>query len=114
MNVAAKFGGLDLQVEVVVEEFNVTVNAMIRRLVAPVDQRIMAVNHLHFALVLRERDQVGVVGPKRRAGGVRVGDELIGVAPMQVTDRRRQHDDIPGGERTFKNELPHDRRVRTG
>lgn len=76
-------------------------------LVTAVDQRVLAVDRLHAGVAHTERGEVGVVLPKMRARGPDVGEELPGIAEVQVADSSRQHDNVARRLEIAEDQLAH-------
>ena len=107
MDVAAEHGRSDTEAQPFVQMLDEAVNEVIGRLVAPVDQRVFAVDRLRARVVVGEPGDIGVVLPKIGARRPHVGLELAGISPMQVAHGGGQHDDVAGGQAVAQDQLPH-------
>jgi hypothetical protein len=107
VEVAAEFSDADPQAQLLVQVFDETVEEVPRLLIAAVDERVVAVEHLHVGVIFQKRRQVRVVVPEVRAGRADVGQELAGVAAMQVTHRGGQHHDVARRLEVLEDELSH-------
>src|SRR5262249_756592 len=107
VNVAATNGRADGEREAAVQEVDITMEEMPRRLIALVNQRIMTVDHFHFAVAFGQRSNVRIVPPEFRAGRADVGDELPRIRAMEIAHGDGQHDDIARRLETPKDQLTH-------
>src|ERR1019366_26569 len=93
--------------QAIIQEFNKTVQAMVRTFVASVDQRIQTVNLFCLGIVRGQGSEVWIVLPKIGTQCPYISSKLPGIAMMQVADRRRQHDDIARRQPALQDQLPH-------
>jgi hypothetical protein len=56
MYVTTEYRGPDPESECLVQVFGKAMDEVVRRIVAPVDQRVMAVHYLHTVTILERRD----------------------------------------------------------
>lgn len=47
-------------------------------------------------ILLGKRSQIRIVVPQSHAGRSNIGEKLVGIAAVQITDRGGKHDDIAG------------------
>jgi hypothetical protein len=80
---------------------------MVGRVVAAMDQRVVAIDQGHLWIVFLERSDVRVVLPEPGARRSDIGQELAGVARVEVPHRCGEHDDIPRRLKILQNELSH-------
>src|SRR4051794_33186074 len=107
VNIAPELSRLNRQSKPAIQEFYVPVQAVVRRLIATVDQRIAAFDRLSpFCFLLQPRDE-WIVLPYFREERLHIRLELARVAPVQVPDRRRQHHDVSRRKVTFENQPSH-------
>ena len=66
-DVALEYPRLDPQTEPLAEVFNKAVDEMIRILVALVDERVIALDHFRFGIIIAQRGDVRIVLPQRWA-----------------------------------------------
>src|SRR5262245_66374221 len=78
---------------------------MVGRLIAAVNEGILAVKHAHGRILLLQGRQVGVVLPQRRAGRAYVGDKSARMALVQIANRRGEHYDVTGRAKMSEDEL---------
>ncbi len=107
VQVALEIGHADAQPELLVQVLDEAIEEVARLLVAAMDEGVVAVEHLHVGVVFRERRQVRIVVPEIRAGRADIGQELAGVAPMQVPHGGGQHHDVAGRLKVPEDELAH-------
>ena len=72
--------------------------AVIWRLIALINQRIVAIDHFHRRISWIQRREVGVVVPQLRARSPNVRNKLIGIAFMKIAHRRGEHHDVTRGK----------------
>jgi len=70
------------------------VEEVIGSLIAPIDERIVALDDAHVRVVLAQGRDVRVVLPESGTGSSHVGEEFSRMARVQVPDRSREHDDV--------------------
>ena len=87
------------------EELHVAVDEMPRPRVAPVDQRVMALDQLPRAI--RQRRQMRVMHQQRRAQRPHVDLHPGPQRPLQLPHRLRQHHHIAGRLGRFEDHAPH-------
>lgn len=107
VQVATKVGDTNPEAELLVQVLDEAIEEMAGFLVAAVDERVVAVEHLHVGVAFRQRRQVRVVAPQVRAGRADVGQELARVATMQIPHRGGQHHDVAGRLEVLEDELSH-------
>lgn len=106
MDVTFEGGRMDMrQAEPFGEEGTEAVQEMPRLLVAAVDQGVLALDRLRLRVVVGDHGEMGIVLPQVRARRAHVGEEPAGIVGMQITNRRRQHDDVAGGLGVYDDEL---------
>lgn len=108
VDVAFEGSGPDAQAKLLVQILDEPVNEMIRRVVAAMNERVVADHRLHVGILLVQGSDLRIVLPERRAGSAHVRQESTGVSPMQIPDRRREHHDVPWRQVIFKHPLFHD------
>ena len=77
-----------------VEELDEAVDEMDRCVIAPMNQRVLAVENLDTRIAFVERRDERVVLPQIRTGRSHVGDELSRMQQMEIPDGGGQHDQI--------------------
>ncbi len=82
VDVAAELGGADAQVEFAVQVFGEAVNGVIRRAVALLQQREIALDS--FRLVVAQRGDPGIVQPQVIEGRADIREELAGTSAVQI------------------------------
>ena len=65
-----------------------------RRLIASMDQGILAVDHLDARIGLAQGCEIRIVLPETWTRGTNVGQELTRATPVEVADRRGKHYDV--------------------
>jgi hypothetical protein len=70
-------------------------------------QRIGGVNPLHLWGVVFDAGEVGMMEPEIGKGRPHVGDELSGMASVEVPQCPREHDNVPGTLVILNDELSH-------
>ena len=86
---------------------NEAVEKMPGLLVAAMDERVVAIDHLDVWIVVGQGREMRIVEPHVGTRRAHVGEELAGVAAMQVTHRGAQHHDVTGGLEVPKDEFAH-------
>ena len=103
VDVAAEFGGPDTEIESAVQALDESVDGVVRRAIALIEQRILALDRL--ALVVAEGCDPRIVQPKIVKGRAQIGEEFAGKRAVQIADRGgEQHDvaeRIPAAEDEF-------------
>lgn len=94
VNVALEAGGSNLKAKLLVQVFDEPVDEMIRRVVASVNERIVAEHRLHIGVLFVQRRDVRIVLPERRAGSTHVRQKTPWIGAMKIPDRRRKHNDV--------------------
>ena len=94
MNIPSEGSRLDLQFEAIIQEINETMQAVIGRLVAAIDQRIFTIDDLDLRIILLEQGQVRIMIPQFRARSSDVRDELARITLVQVSHRSGEHHDV--------------------
>ena len=97
VNVAFERSGCDPEAKSIVQPMSETVKVMIRRLVASVDQRTLAINQLDTGIFFVQVSQIGILLPQIGAGRPHVRQESTGITPVQVSHGRGQHDNVARG-----------------
>src|ERR1043166_1177869 len=97
MNVTAKFGRTHIHLQSSAEKFHEPVDAVIRSLVASVDQWVMTIDLLDAAVCFAQRREMRIVLPKFRTGTAHVGHEFPRMAAVQVAHRCCEHHEVAGG-----------------
>ena len=97
MNVRLKLTRLNRHPELFSQMLGETVDEMPRAAVAPMDQRIAALDHFYLCLIISQLCEVGAVLPQMRARRPYIGDELAGMVLVQIPHRRSEHQHITGG-----------------
>src|SRR5216683_8337171 len=93
--------------KVLVEEFNEPVKAVVRRLVAAINQRVGAIYRVGVGLEIGQPRNVRVVLPKRGARCSHSGRKLTWIPMMQIADRRSQHHNVSWCKAALENQLSH-------
>jgi hypothetical protein len=86
VNVTPEVGWLDWHFEPITQELLEPVNEMPGSGVAPVDQRVIAVNFLGSRIVVFNWRNKRIILPEGSARSPNVSEEAIGVAAMQIPD----------------------------
>jgi hypothetical protein len=107
IDVPFELAGFDVETETLVQEFGEPMDAVMRRIITPVNQWILAIDHLGVGVVLFQWSDMRIVLPQFRAGRAQISHKLARVRPVQVTNSRRQHHDVTRGEVVSQNEFPH-------
>src|SRR5689334_14761069 len=107
MNVTSKDGRLYVKMKLLIEELDKSVKAMIRRVVAAVDQRIRTIYSLRFPIIIMNGSDKRVIFPEIPAPRPDVGDKLTWIPVMQVAHCRREHNNVSRRQTALKNELFH-------
>ena len=94
MNIAFESSGLDGKMKALFEKFNETVKAVVRRLVAAINQRVGTIYGFGLGLVVGQPRNVRVVLPKGGARCSHSGRKLTWIPMMQIADRRSQHHNV--------------------
>jgi len=89
-------GDRDGEPQLLFQVLRIAVNEVIRTLVALMDKRVVHVQRLDARFILLQPRDVRVVFPNRIGRGSHIGLELTRAGGVQITNRRRKHDDIPG------------------
>ena len=113
MYVPAKLGHGNPQAQHVFQMTDVAMNKVMGALVALMNEVVPHRDEFHIRIVIGDRGHVRVVFPKLSGGSADVSQELFRMCPMQIADRRRQHDDIAGAQAASQDQFArHDRMVR--
>jgi hypothetical protein len=84
------------------------VNEVVGHFVALVNEWIVALDHFDVGVVLIELGDEGIVLPQGWTRRPHIGDELTGVARVQVSNGGREHNDIAGRLVISENEFSQD------
>ena len=79
--------------------------AMVRSPVAPIDERVGTVDCIGLRIIFSQGRDMRIVLPQGRAGRADIREKLVGIAPVQIPHRRRQHDDVTGRLKIRQNQL---------
>ena len=109
MNITLELRDWDSDVQLFFEELNVSMNEVIRDVVRVMNQRVMHLDHTDAAIVFIEWRDVRIVLPELRTRSTDVGQKLLRVSAMQVSNRRSEHHNVTGRERRFENQALHSR-----
>ena len=103
MDVALEKRRADADSELRAEILREAVDGVIRRGIAPLQQGIVAFDN--FAFLLPQRRDVRVVQPQVIERGAKIGEELAGMAAVQVAHGGGEEDDIAQRIPAAKDEL---------
>ena len=107
MNVSAKVGRSNGQLQSLAEKLREAVDTMIGGFVAAIDQWIRTIQQLGFGVIVLYRRDVRIVRPKFAAGGAQIRDESIGTTEVQIPHSGGEHDDVTQRQSALENQLPH-------
>ena len=94
MNVAAEKRRTDVEPQAGAEEVGETVDAVVGRFVAAVDERVVTVNLLNAAVGFAERREVGIVVPQFGARSTDIGEKPVRKTVVQIA--------YGGGQRSLR------------
>lgn len=114
MNVATKACHRNAQPQLLLQVLHVTVQEVIRSLIALMHERIVHVEDLHAGVILPQGREVGVMFPQGRRRGTHVGLELSRRRRMQITHGRSQHDDVARALERAQDQALHGCSIREG
>src|SRR5687768_1542726 len=80
-------------------------NAVVRRFVAAVDERIMTIDLFNAAIHFAQRRQMWIVLPEFRTGTANIREETPRMATVQITHSRGQHDKIAWRQKVPEDQL---------
>jgi hypothetical protein len=90
------------------QELDVSVEKMIRSLIAFVDEWIVHVNALDSSILFPKRCDKGIASPQRFCGGTNICLKATRMGLVEISHSRRQHDNITRTLERSKNQPMHD------
>ena len=105
MDVSFELARQNTNAEPFTQIFNEPVDEMVGALVALVNQRVVAGQHLGFRVILSEGGKVWVVQPQIRARSSDIRQKISRKSGVQIPDGRSQHHDVSGALMVGKDEF---------
>ena len=96
VDVPREFRHGDAEIELLFQVLHISVDEVIRALVALMNGRIVHLEHPNARIAFVQRRQMRIVVPNRLGRSPHVRGEASGISPVQVPDGGGEHDDVSG------------------